>query len=106
MHVSAPSLGFESLACGWQYGRRSDRRFGSGMNDTNDGGEGNYDVVTECCYDGTKAPVQIEDIEHAHGAAVTSALSKATAHVIRVDDRGLLVVESPGTGDGHARIDM
>ena len=44
-------------------------------------------------YDGTSAPVQIEDIVHEHGAAVISGALQCNGHVIHAEAAGVIVVD-------------
>jgi hypothetical protein len=77
------------------------------VNDDNagDGGGGDDNVFTEYCFDGTKAPVKIENIDHVHGAAVILGALQYDGHVITADDRGVLLIQSPGEPDRHLGID-
>jgi hypothetical protein len=57
---------------------------------------------SEIGYDGTTAPVHIEDIDDTNGPAVILGELRQDGHVISADGRGVLVVKSAGGGTGTA----
>lgn len=74
------------------------------MSNSDEGPQGDGEEITaERGYDGTKLAVMLDDVDVSMGPATIIGALQHGGRIIRADSVGMLVVESPGWRDGHAR---